>query len=85
MTERKLRLVNSDISGPALAVDQQPVSVPAEAEEVEAEPAQPTLTEAEQVEAARFKALVKARAARQAMLRRIKAELDDLDEISSAA
>ena len=53
--------------------------------QVEFDADQPTLTEAEAAEAARFKALVADRAARQAMLYRIMAELEELDEISPAA
>jgi hypothetical protein len=45
----------------------------------------PTLTPAERAEAARFKALTAAKAARQAMLHQIMAELQELDEIESAA
>jgi hypothetical protein len=45
----------------------------------------PTLTPAERAEAARFKALTAAKAARQAMLHRIMAELQELDEIEPAA
>ena len=45
----------------------------------------PTLTPAERAEAARFRALTAAKAARQAMLHQIMAELQELDEIESAA
>lgn len=44
-----------------------------------------TLTPAEAEEGAYFKELAAARAARQAMLQRIMAELEELDEMSSAA
>jgi hypothetical protein len=44
-----------------------------------------SLSIAEQAEAARFRALTADRAARQAMLRRIMAEIQDLDEVPSAA
>lgn len=44
-----------------------------------------TLTPAEAEEGAYFKELAAARAARQAMLQRIMAELEDLDEKSTAA
>lgn len=44
-----------------------------------------SLTPAEAEEVARFKALVAAKAARQAMLRQIMAELDELDDIPPAA
>ncbi len=43
------------------------------------------ISPAEQAEAARFRALTAAKAARQAMLRQIMAELQDFDEVSSAA
>jgi hypothetical protein len=43
------------------------------------------LTPAEAAEAARFRALTAARAARQAMLHRIMAEIAELDETSPAA
>lgn len=45
----------------------------------------PALTPEERDEAARFKALTAAKAARQAMIHRIMSELQDLDEIGSAA
>jgi hypothetical protein len=45
----------------------------------------PTLTPAERAEAARFRALTAAKAARQAMLHQIMAELQELDETESAA
>ena len=45
----------------------------------------PVLTPAEMAEAARFKALTAARAARQAMLYRIMAEFEELDKSSPAA
>jgi len=45
----------------------------------------PTLTPAERAEAARFRALTAAKAARQAMLHQIMAELQALDETESAA
>lgn len=45
----------------------------------------PSLTPEERDEAARFKALTAAKAARQAMLHRIMSELQELDEIESAA
>jgi hypothetical protein len=47
--------------------------------------AAPGLTPEERDEAARFKALTAAKAARQAMLHRIMSELQELDEIESAA
>lgn len=47
--------------------------------------AAPSLTSAERDEAARFKALTAAKAARQAMLHRIMSELQELDDIESAA
>jgi hypothetical protein len=48
-------------------------------------PKDPALTPEEVAEAARFKAMTAARAARQAMLRRIMAEVAALDETSPAA
>jgi hypothetical protein len=45
----------------------------------------PALTPEERAEAARFKALTAAKAARQAMLHRIMSELQELDEVESAA
>lgn len=45
----------------------------------------PILTRAERTEADRFKGLTAAKAARQAMLHRILAELQELDETESAA
>ncbi len=45
----------------------------------------PALTPAEMAEAARFKALTAARAARQAMLYRIMREFEELDKSSPAA
>lgn len=48
-------------------------------------PPVPELTPAEASEAARFRALIAAKAARQAMVRRIMAELESLDDISPAA
>lgn len=45
----------------------------------------PGLTPAEAAEAARFRAMIAARAARQAMLHRIMSELQELDEVSPAA
>jgi hypothetical protein len=47
--------------------------------------AAPTLTPEENAEAARFKALTAAKAARQAMLHRIMSELQEVDEIEPAA
>jgi hypothetical protein len=47
--------------------------------------AAPALTPEEHAEAARFKALTAAKAARQAMLHQIMSELQELDEIGSAA
>jgi hypothetical protein len=48
-------------------------------------PKAPVLTPDEVTEAARFKAMTAARAARQAMIRRIMAEVAALDETSPAA
>lgn len=45
----------------------------------------PPITEAEAAEIARFKALTAVRAARQAMVRRIIAELEELDKALPAA
>ncbi|MBI1879137.1 MAG: hypothetical protein HYR94_13105 [Chloroflexi bacterium] len=45
----------------------------------------PSLSQAERAEAARFKALTAAKAARQAMLHRIMSELQELDESQPAA
>jgi hypothetical protein len=45
----------------------------------------PPLTPAEQAEVARFRVLTTARAVQQAKLRRMRAQLQDLDEISPAA
>ncbi len=45
----------------------------------------PALTPAEESEAERFKALTAAKAAQQAMLRRIMAEISSMDDISPAA
>ena len=86
MTERNLKLIKSDKSQPTPAVDGEGEAKPP-APRLVPLPAQPAaeadvLTEAE---AARFRELIEARAARQAMLRRIIAELEDWDEIWSAA
>ena len=70
MTDRELRLIKRNgHNGMQRCQDQPSVS----------------LTPAETKEGAYFKKLVAARAARQAMLERIMAELEELDEISSAA
>jgi hypothetical protein len=50
-----------------------------------AAPAEPALTPAEVSEAARFRALVAARAAQKFMVRRIMAELEAVDDLSSSA
>lgn len=47
--------------------------------------AAPALTPEEHAEAARFRALTAAKAARQAMLHRIMSELQEVDEIEPAA
>jgi hypothetical protein len=52
---------------------------------VEFDDPQSAITPAEAAEVARFKALTAARAAQQAMIERIMAELDDLDAIPPAA
>ncbi|MEW5956315.1 MAG: hypothetical protein AB1801_01230 [Chloroflexota bacterium] len=78
MTERKLKLVKTEkrmVGRRTKAKQLAPRLVAAPV----------ALTEAEAAEAARFRELVQARAARQAMLRRIIAELEDLDEMWPAA
>ena len=70
MTERQLKLIKPYKNKPESMV-QRPKPVP--------------LSPAEEVEAAYFRTMVEARAARQVMLERIMAELTDLDEISPAA
>jgi hypothetical protein len=99
MTERKLKLIKTEKSQPEPLARAGEAEQPAprlvphpiqlvepEAEpETEAETEYPTLTQAEAAEAARFRALIAARAARQAMLHRLIAELEELDEISPAA
>lgn len=95
MTDRKLKLVRKDRRNrPGLKARRpnqrkQPelelVSGAASASELEQVIERPDLTEAEAAEAARFKEMIAARAARQAMLYRIIAKLEALDEISSAA
>jgi hypothetical protein len=89
MTERNLKLIKSDKSQSAPAAGREGEAKPP-APRLVSLPAQPAaeadvLTEAEAAEAARFRELIAARAARQAMLRRIIAELEDWDEIWSAA
>lgn len=67
---------------PADGPEQQPeISDPS----AESDNPQSALSPAEAAEVARFKALTAARAAQQAMLERIMAELDDLDAIPPAA
>jgi len=70
MTNRELRLIKGNRHNGVQRRQVQP-SVP--------------LTPAEAEEGAYFKELASARAARQAMLERIMAELEELDEISSVA
>ncbi len=70
MTDRELKLIKRNGHHKAQPHQDQPSA---------------TLTPAEAKEGAYFKELVAARAARQAMLQRIMAELEELDEMSSAA
>jgi hypothetical protein len=95
MTDRKLKLVRKGRrKRPGLTARrpnqrEQPefklVSGATLASELEQVIKTPGLTEAEAAEAARFKEMIAARAARQATLYRIIAKLEALDEISSAA
>jgi hypothetical protein len=70
MTDRELKLIKRNGHNGAHSCQGQPAV---------------TLTPAEAEEGAYFKELAAARAARQAMLQRIMAELEELDEMSSAA
>ena len=94
MAETKLKLVKNQkkqILPISKAADQKtyPSPIPHPAARTRAKPplgtSLPTLTPAERAEAARFRALTAAKAARQAMLHQIMAELQELDETESAA
>jgi hypothetical protein len=95
MTDKKLKLVRKGPRNrPGLTARrpnqrEQPefklVSEATPASELEPVTETPGLTEAEAAEATRFKEMIAARAARQARLYRIIAQLEALDEISSAA
>jgi len=94
MTDRELKLVKSGQSRSGLTThmtdpveqpEARPVSASDPALETQRPVETPDLTEAEAAEAARFKAMIVARAARQTMLHRIIAELEAFDKISSAA
>ncbi len=87
MAETKLKLVKNQKKQTlpiSKAADQKtyPFPIPHSVSRI---PSLPILTPAERAEAARFRALTAAKAARQAMLHQIMAELQDLDETESAA
>jgi hypothetical protein len=79
--ERKLKLIKTESVGEEL----QPALRPAPTKRALRIASLPPLTLAERFEAARFKALTTTKAARQARLRRMMAQLQDLDEVSPAA
>lgn len=83
MTETKLKLVKSRKKQTLISKVAEPKTRPSRsAGQITALPA---LTPAERAEAARFRALTAAKAARQAMIHQIMSELQDLDETQSAA
>lgn len=86
MHEKKLKLVKTQKSGPKQSrrvIREQPS--PVEILQFVTPTLPLRLTPAEQAEAARFRALTSARAARQARIHRMMLELQELDEISPAA
>ena len=86
MHEKKLRLVKTQKSGLKRGHRGSGKQVqPAQILQLVTSDPQPRLTPAEQAEAARFRALTSARAARQARIHRMMLELQELDEASPAA
>jgi hypothetical protein len=79
MTETKLKLVKNQALSDSKVADNQSSRLTPHVSRL------PPLTPEERAEAARFRALTAAKAARQAMLHRIMSELQELDEAQSAA